>query len=236
LQKIKLNELNKILMTLTYTEENYLKSIYKLMETESKSVSTNSLAAETNTTAASVTDMIKRLSEKELLHYERYHGVTLTEKGNIIATKLIRKHRLWEVFLVEWLHFSWDEVHELAEQLEHIQSEELVKRLDIFLNHPKFDPHGDPIPDEDGNFTTRKQVLVNELKIGEGGVVVGVNEHAPVFLQYLDKLGINIGTHLTIVDTFDFDGARKVLINHDNELLLSGKVVENVFLKTLNRR
>ncbi len=236
MRKIKLNDLNKNNMALTYTEENYLKAIYKLMETESKSVSTNSLAAETNTTAASVTDMIKRLSEKELLHYERYRGVTLSEKGNIIATKLIRKHRLWEVFLVEWLHFSWDEVHELAEQLEHIQSEELVKRLDIFLNHPKFDPHGDPIPDEDGNFTARKQVLVSELKTGEGGVVVGVNEHAPVFLQHLDKLGINIGTHLTIVDAFEFDGTRKVLINHDNEILLSGKVVENVFLKTLNKR
>jgi DtxR family Mn-dependent transcriptional regulator len=221
---------------LSYTEENYLKSIYKLMEIGNKSVSTNSLASETNTTAASVTDMLKRLAEKELIHYERYRGVKLTEEGNKLATKLIRKHRLWEVFLVEWLHFSWDEVHELAEQLEHIKSDELVERLDIFLNHPKFDPHGDPIPDADGNFTERKQILISDLTDEDGGVVVGVNEHAPSFLQYLDKLKINIGTRIDILETFEFDGSRKVILNNEDEVILSGKVCENLFLKTLNRK
>lgn len=221
---------------LSYTEENYLKSIYKLMENGAKSVSTNSLSAESNTTPASVTDMLKRLAEKELIHYERYRGVRLSDEGNKIATNLIRKHRLWEVFLVEWLHFSWDEVHELAEQLEHIKSDELVERLDIFLNHPKFDPHGDPIPDAHGNFTERKQVLISELFENDGGVVVGVNEHAPPFLQYLDKLGINIGTRIDILETFEFDGSRKVILNNENEMMLSGKVCENLFLKTLGKK
>ncbi len=153
-----------------------------------------------------------------------------------MATKLVRKHRLWEVFLVEWLHFAWDEVHDLAEQLEHIQSDELIQRLDIFLNHPKFDPHGDPIPDEDGNYTLRKQILISEINKDNGGVVVGVNEHSAAFLQYLDRLGINIGTRIDVLEVFDYDGSRNVLINNEKEILLSGKICENVFLKTLNLR
>ncbi len=220
-------------MILSQTEENYLKTIYKLAETEAKSVNTNAIAAQMNTAAASVTDMLKRLSDKELIHYEKYRGVTLSEQGGRLATNLVRKHRLWEVFLVEWLHFAWDEVHDLAEQLEHIQSDELIHRLDVFLNHPKFDPHGDPIPDADGNFTFRKQLLISQLDESEGGVVVGVNEHSPAFLQYLDRLGIAIGTRIDVEEVFEFDGSRKVVLNTDKEILLSGKVCENVFLKTL---
>jgi DtxR family transcriptional regulator, Mn-dependent transcriptional regulator len=220
-------------MQLTQAEENYLKTIYKLAEAEAKAVNTNAIAAQMNTAAASVTDMLKRLSDKELIHYEKYRGVTLTEIGGRLATNLVRKHRLWEVFLVEWLHFAWDEVHDLAEQLEHIQSDELIHRLDVFLNHPKFDPHGDPIPDADGNFTFRKQLLISQIEAEGGGVVVGVNEHSPAFLQYLDKLGIGIGTRIDVAEVFEFDGSRRVVLNMEKELLLSGKVCENVFLKTL---
>jgi DtxR family transcriptional regulator, Mn-dependent transcriptional regulator len=220
-------------MILSQTEENYLKTIYKLAESEAKAVNTNAIAAQMNTAAASVTDMLKRLSDKELIHYEKYRGVTLSEKGGRLATNLVRKHRLWEVFLVEWLHFAWDEVHDLAEQLEHIQSDELIHRLDVFLNHPKFDPHGDPIPDADGNYTFRKQLLISQLDVAEGGVVVGVNEHSPAFLQYLDRLGIAIGTRIDVEEVFEFDGSRKVVLNMDKETVLSGKVCENVFLKTL---
>lgn len=222
---------------LSHTEENYLKTIYRIAETDTnRPVSTNAIAALMNTAAASVTDMIKRLAEKNLIHYEKYKGVILTDKGNSIATKLVRKHRLWEVFLVEWLHFAWDEVHDLAEQLEHIQSAELVERLDIFLNHPRFDPHGDPIPDADGNFTQRKQVLMTTLDANQGGVVVGVNEHSASFLQYLDKLGINIGTRIDVIEVFAYDGSRNVILNNEKEVLLSGKICENLFLKTLNSR
>jgi DtxR family transcriptional regulator, Mn-dependent transcriptional regulator len=220
-------------MILSQTEENYLKTIYKLAESEAKAVNTNAIAAQMNTAAASVTDMLKRLSDKGLIHYEKYRGVTLSEQGGRLATNLVRKHRLWEVFLVEWLHFAWDEVHDLAEQLEHIQSDELIHRLDVFLNHPKFDPHGDPIPDADGNYTFRKQLLVSQLDVAEGGVVVGVNEHSPAFLQYLDRLGIAIGTRIDVEEVFEFDGSRKVVLNMEKEILLSGKVCENVFLKTL---
>jgi DtxR family transcriptional regulator, Mn-dependent transcriptional regulator len=218
---------------LSHTEENYLKAIYKLAEVGLNTVSTNAIAAQMTTTAASVTDMLKRLAEKELIIYEKYKGVYLSKAGERLATKLIRKHRLWEVFLVEWLHFSWDEVHDIAEQLEHVQSEELVNRLDIFLNHPRFDPHGDPIPDVDGNFAQRKQCLINEVEAGKGGVVVGVNEHSSAFLQYLDKLGINIGTRIDVKEVFEYDGSRNVLINNEKERLLSGKICDNVFLKTL---
>lgn len=225
-----------IFMVLSHTEENYLKTIFALAEIEQKSISTNAIAARVATSAASVTDMLKRLSEKNLIHYEKYKGVILSEDGQKIATHLVRKHRLWEVFLVEWLHFAWDEVHEIAEQLEHIQSEELINRLDIFLNYPKFDPHGDPIPDVDGNFTARKQVLVSEILANQGGVVVGVNEHAPAFLQYLDKLGINIGTRIDVLEVYEYDGSRNVMLNNEREILLSGKVCENVFLKTLKMR
>ena len=132
-------------MEISHTEENYLKAIFKISERDGKPASTNAISSEMNTSAASVTDMIKRLSDKTLIHYERYRGVTLTKRGEQIATHLIRKHRLWEVFLVDKLHFSWDEVHEIAEQLEHIKSQRLVERLDEYLAFPKFDPHGDPL-------------------------------------------------------------------------------------------
>ena len=223
-------------MTLSQTEENYLKTIYMLTEAESRTVSTNGIAAQMNTAAASVTDMIKRLSEKGLIHYEKYRGVSLTDAGDQKARSLVRKHRLWEVFLVQWLHFSWDEVHDLAEQLEHIQSEELVERLDIFLNYPKFDPHGDPIPDNEGNITERRQILLSNIETGNGGVTVGVNEHSPPFLQYLDRLGINIGTRIDVIEVFEFDGSRKVMLNNETETMLSGKICENIYLKTLNPR
>ena len=134
-------------------EENYLKAIFKITEKEGKTATTNAIAAALNTTAASVTDMLKRLAEKDLINYEKYRGVQLSSGGEQIATILIRKHRLWEVFLVNKLGFAWDEVHELAEQLEHIQGEALVERLDEYLGRPQFDPHGDPIPDAEGRWT-----------------------------------------------------------------------------------
>ena len=148
---------------ISHTEENYLKAIFKIAERENKTASTNSIAAILNTSAASVSDMLKRLSDKKLINYKKYKGVTLTTEGNIVATHLVRKHRLWEVFLVNKLKFSWEQVHDIAEQLEHIQSLELINRLDNFLNNPKFDPHGDPIPNAEGKFTLRNQHPLNDL-------------------------------------------------------------------------
>lgn len=216
---------------ISHTEENYLKAIFKIVERSNKAASTNAISSEMSTTAASVTDMLKRLSEKELTHYEKYKGVKLTDKGNNIATHLIRKHRLWEVFLLEKLNFSWDEVHDMAEQLEHIQSPELVERLDEFLGFPKFDPHGDPIPDADGNFAYRKQTPLLELKPGEQGVVVGVQDHDPTFLQYLDRLGLVLGTHVKFMERFEYDESVKIVINNEREQILSKKVAQNLFIQ-----
>lgn len=216
---------------LSQTEENYLKAIFKICETEEKSASTNAIAGEMNTSAASVSDMLKRLAGKDLIHYEKHKGVKLTEAGMQIATMLVRKHRLWEVFLVKTLNFSWDEVHDMAEQLEHVQSPELVERLDKFLNYPRFDPHGDPIPDAQGNFASRKQVYLSELVTGQRGVVVGVQEHSPVFLQYLDRLGLGLGAEVQVEEIFAFDKSLKITIGQGKETIISSQVSENLFVQ-----
>ncbi len=213
------------------TEENYLKAIFKLSEKDNTPASTNGISKEMNTSAASVTDMLKRLAEKNLINYEKYKGVTLTKEGNTLATNLVRCHRLWEVFLLEQLDFSWDEVHDIAEQLEHIKSDELIERLDRFLEYPKFDPHGDPIPDADGNFTYRKQVLLSELKENEKGIIVGVNEHTPSFLQYLDKHELILGATVAVLEHFEYDSSKKINLNGQTDHILSSKVCKNLFIQ-----
>ncbi|MEM7103435.1 MAG: metal-dependent transcriptional regulator [Bacteroidota bacterium] len=215
---------------ISQTEENYLKAIFKLTGESDDAVSTNQISAEILTSAASVTDMIKRLSKKGLIKYERYKGTRLSDEGRKIATSLIRKHRLWEVFLVEKLEFTWDEVHDIAEQLEHIKSEFLIERLDRFLGFPKFDPHGDPIPDKDGNFAYRKQVSLAQLDVGESGVVVGVNEHSTAFLRFLDSLALGLGAEVRILETFEYDMSMKVLVNQSKEQVLSSKISQNLFV------
>src|ERR1700709_2389448 len=170
----------------TFTEENYLKAIYHL-SLQSTSVSTNQIAASLNTKAASVTDMLKKLADKELINYTKYNGVTLTAPGEKIAVSIIRKHRLWEYFLVEKLNFKWDEVHDVAEEQEHIASKELIDRLDSFMGHPKYDPHGDPIPDSNGQFKTHELKPVALLAVNETGIISGVRDHTTSFLQYLEK-------------------------------------------------
>jgi DtxR family Mn-dependent transcriptional regulator len=219
--------------TISHTEENYLKAIFKIVEKTGKPASTNAISKEMKTSAASVTDMLKRLADKALIHYQPYRGVKLTDNGAEISTLLIRKHRMWEVFLVDKLHFSWDEVHEIAEQLEHIKSPELIKRLDHFLGYPKFDPHGDPIPDADGNFTERKQVLLSEMEVGVKGTVVGVQEHSPVFLQYLDQLKMGLGAQIEVLDRFEFDESVQVQLNGVKTIMLSSKVSQNVFVQRI---
>ncbi|MFK8101705.1 MAG: metal-dependent transcriptional regulator [Saprospiraceae bacterium] len=221
---------------LSFTEENYLKAIFKLSEREKKAASTNAIAKEMQTSAASVTDMLKRLAEKKLLNYEKYKGVTLSESGQKIATNLIRKHRLWEVFLVEKLHFSWDEVHDIAEQLEHIHSEHLIDRLDEYLAFPKFDPHGDPIPDAEGKFTFRKQIPLSQLHVGRTAIVVGVQEHSAHFLQYLDRLDLGLGSQLEVLEKFDFDDSLRLDVNATKEQIISIKVSQNLLVQEVDTR
>lgn len=216
---------------ISHAEENYLKAIFKISEKEAKAASTNAIAAELQTTAASVTDMLKRLAEKNLIAYEKYRGVELSGEGNRLATALIRKHRLWEVFLVEKLGFAWDEVHDLAEQLEHVQGDDLVDRLDNFLGHPKFDPHGDPIPDAQGRWAFRPQSLLSTLKPGDRGVVTGVDDHSPAFLQYLDQLGLSLGAQLELIERIPYDQSLRIRTQDGREITLSEKVGQNLYVK-----
>ncbi|MCJ7757740.1 MAG: metal-dependent transcriptional regulator [Gillisia sp.] len=215
----------------TFSEENYLKAIYHLELKFPAGVSTNALAEEMETKASSVTDMIKKLSEKKLVNYRKYQGFKLSELGLETAVSVIRKHRLWEFFLVEKLDFSWDEVHEVAEQLEHIKSEKLIRELDRFLGFPKRDPHGDPIPDAEGNFTVLNKVLLSDLKKGESGIFVGVKDSSATFLQFLDKRNIGLGDELKIIDKEPFDQSVLIKIN-EQELRVSNLISGNLYIKT----
>ena len=215
---------------LSYTEENYLKAIYHLSEETGASVNTNSIADSLNTKAASVTDMIKKLSKKGVLSYQKYRGVTINEKGKRAALQVIRKHRLWETFLVEKLKFNWDEVHDVAEQLEHINSPLLIKRLDEFLAYPKYDPHGDPIPDENGEFKQKSQVALDQVETGVTGIITSVKDSHPSFLKYLDKIGIYLGAKVKVLEKIEFDGSLELLIDDKRTVFISKEVSENLWV------
>jgi DtxR family Mn-dependent transcriptional regulator len=214
------------------SEENYLKAIYHLSNHGQDSVNTNAIAEEMKTAPASVSDMIRKLSKKKLVDYQKYRGVNISTKGKDIALKVIRKHRLWEVFLVEKLNFHWDEVHEIAEQLEHIQSPVLISKLDEFLDFPKHDPHGDPIPDDDGNFATVKKEPLSEIEEGKSCKVVAVNDSNSAFLKYLDKVGISIGTSIHINERIEFDGSMEITLNKEKSLTISQIAAQNLLVTT----
>lgn len=219
-------------MMSTQAEENYLKTIFKLSGKDKLSVSTNAIAEDLDTKASSVSDMVKKLSEKNLINYVKYQGVSLTKKGHKLAVHIVRKHRLWEVFLVSELNFNWDEVHDIAEQLEHIKSPELVSRLDAYLNFPKFDPHGDPIPNENGEFPTTTAIPLNELQVNSKGSVVAVEIDEPSFLKYLDKLSISIGSEIEILDINEFDNSLDMKIDSVNRYI-SIDVAKNILISEL---
>ena len=215
---------------MTFSEENYLKTIYHLTTVSGQEVSTNAIAEKTETKASSVTDMLKKLAEKDLVNYKKYQGVSLTDKGNLSAKMIVRKHRLWEVFLVEKLQFSWDEVHDIAEQLEHIKSEKLVNKLDNFLGNPTEDPHGDPIPNMDGKIIKIEKQLLSELAEKQIGICVGVKDTSSEFLKYLDKQGIALGSEIELLSIETFDLSLKIKIA-SKELTISNKIAGNLFVK-----
>ena len=221
----------KFKSAMTLAEENYLKTIFHLEREIQSEVSTNAIAESLETRASSVTDMVQKLADKEMLVYKKYKGTLLTELGRKVAANVVRKHRLWEVFLVDKLKFHWDEVHEIAEQMEHIQSPELVKRLDAFLGHPEFDPHGDPIPDEDGNIKKAEKRLLSELNKNQMGVCVGVKESSPDYLQYLDKKRISIGTKIYVLGKEFFDGSMAIRVGPD-QFFISQKIAKNLYVQT----
>jgi DtxR family Mn-dependent transcriptional regulator len=214
-------------------EENYLKAIYNLDGENQKGISTNLIANKMKTKASSVTDMIKKLSDKQLVVYKKYQGVELSVKGRKAASIIVRKHRLWECFLVDKLRFSWDEVHDIAEQLEHIKSEDLMERLDQFLEYPSIDPHGDPIPDKNGNITKRSKVKLSTLKENEQSVLLSVKDSSVEFLKYLNRKKIAIGNTIKVLSIEPFDRSMQIEMN-SKKFVISENVAENLYLKNLS--
>ncbi|MBI5214583.1 MAG: metal-dependent transcriptional regulator [Ignavibacteriae bacterium] len=209
--------------------EDYIKSIYRL-EREDETVLTTSLAKHLGVGAGSVTDMIKKLSDRQLLHYEPYQGVKLTEDGKRLALKMVRRHRLWEMFLVTFLNYTWDEVHDEAERLEHVTSDELENRLDKALGFPKVDPHGDPIPTADGELTEISYTILSNCNVDDEGVIVRVSDDSPEVLQLLSKLGLRLNTKILVAQKVRFDGS--VIIKLKNrEIPLSPVMARSIFIQ-----
>lgn len=219
-------------MILSYTEENYLKAIYKLENSNSGAVNTTLLSSKIKTKASSVTDMVQKLADKDLVNYKKYKGVKLTSSGKKIALETIRKHRLWEVFLVEKLHYNWDEVHDLAEQLEHIISDSLTDRLDAFLEFPDYDPHGDPIPKKNGTILSNERITLFVAKSNQKYVVVGVKDSSSGFLKFLNKTNIQLGVEIIILSKEPFDNSMIISVN-GVEISISEQISKNIYVQII---
>ena|ERR1700751_306035 len=216
---------------LSFTEENYLKALYRLTQDDpNEEAGTSELATHLGVKTATANDMLKRLKEKKLIDYEKYGKITVTTAGKKSALKIIRKHRLWETFLYEKLNFSWDEVHEVAEQLEHIQSEKLMEQLDKFLGSPQFDPHGDPIPDKNGKMPALKAMPLSDGSVNKKYKLVGVCNHSTAFLQFLNKTGLTINNSIEVKEIQAFDKSMTVVINSSTQTILSNEVTQNLLV------
>jgi len=220
-------------MAISFTEENYLKVIHRLSEATSEDISTNAVAELMQTKAASVTDMLRKLAEKGWVNYQKYQGVRLSAEGEKIALSIVRKHRLWEVFLVDKMGFNWDEVHEIAEQLEHIESDQLINKLDEYLGFPKTDPHGDPIPNKEGILPELAYSHLSEIKATKTCKLMGVAQDSAVFLQLLTKLNLSLGAKLDIQEINEFDRSIFVSINDATPIFISHEVAKNILVKIL---
>jgi DtxR family transcriptional regulator, Mn-dependent transcriptional regulator len=212
------------------SEENYIKAIYHL-QGDDVTVTTNELARELKTKPASVTDMMKKLKAKKLLHYQPYQGFRLSNEGSKVALGIIRRHRLWEYFLAEKLKFSWDEVHAIAEHMEHVSSKKLIDKLDEFLGFPRVDPHGDPIPDANGKIETSRQVCLTELALNKPALVSHVSDQSSEILELLNHKNISIGTRLEIKKKFDFDNSMEIKIRQQQPFNISEQLAKNIFVK-----
>lgn len=220
-------------MNITKNVEDYLKAIYYLVqELEFERVGTNQLAEHLGISPASVSVMIKKMKDKHLVDYQKYGKIGLTESGHAIAVKLVRKHRLWETFLHRHMNFSWDEVHEVAHQLEHIHSPKLIRELDNFLGNPKTDPHGDLIPDEDGNYVIPTKTSLAELQAGNLCRLVSVKDNSAVFLKYVTQLGLALSSEIRVEEIREFDGS--MLISYDGKKENVSKMfAESVYVESL---
>lgn len=212
-------------------EENYLKALFHLTsEIQNKTeAGTNELAEVLDVTPATANNMLKKLKEKELVAYEKYGKITLTQKGRSVAVQTVRKHRLWETFLYEKLNFTWDEVHEVAEQLEHIQSGKLVEQLEKFLDYPAIDPHGDPIPGAKGEIKSVKRKTLVEVEVGQTCKLIAVKDNSSSFLQYIVRLGLGLSSKIKIVNRQEFDGSMEIEVDKVRSSI-SKKVAQNLFV------
>ncbi len=218
----------------TLSEENYLKTIYHLSRQSANKISVKSIADGLSNNPASVIDMLKKLTNKKLIHYDKFKGAKLTEKGLRTALFIVRKHRLWEVFLQEKLGYKWDEIHEIAEQMEHIKDEGLVERLDKFLGFPEYDPHGDPIPKSNGQLPNAAKKLLSEIEVGKTCRVAAVKDTSTMFLQYLLQLSISIGTKIKLIDKIVFDGSIEIQIGKDRKTIVSKKLAESLLVDQIS--
>ncbi len=218
-------------MALTFTEENYLKAIYSLSSQTGHKIANLSIAEKLTINPATVTEMLGKLHTKKLIGYTRSDGANLTKAGEKIALKVLRKHRIWETFLVQKMEFNWDEVHDVAEQLEHIQSDKLVAQLDKLLGYPKFDPHGDPIPDENGKLPVFKAIPLSQCNLNKKYKLVGVANSSPSFLQYLDKITLAINDIIEIKEIHEFDKSMSVVLNQKTKTVFSLEVSRNLLCK-----
>jgi len=214
------------------TEENYIKAIFHLQQVDGN-VTTNEVATELNTKAASVTDMLKKLKQKKILNYEKYQGFRLSAEGKKIALNIVRKHRLWEFFLVEKLEFGWDEVHEMAEELEHLTSTKLIDKLDAFLGHPKFDPHGDPIPDMNGKMAARKQINLIDLPLNQKAEISAVASQSSELLELLKHKKIAIGTKIMVLQKFAFDHSIDIKLDKQMPFTISQQLAQVLMVKVI---
>ncbi len=212
------------------SEENYLKAIYRLSLPGENKVTPTAIAEALGNNPASVIDMLKKLSDKKLITYNKIKGAKLSDKGNKAAIDIVRKHRLWEEFLVQKLGYSWDVVHDIAEQLEHVHYLDLADKLDKFLGFPKYDPHGDPIPKANGQIANVFKTLLGEITVGKNCQVVAVKDTSSEFLKYLQKLNIGIGTKLKVVENIPFDESIVILIDKKHKTTISKKFGQSILV------
>lgn len=213
------------------SEENYIKAIFHLQKIDG-TVTTNELANELKTKPASVTDMMKKLKAKKLLNYQPYQGFRLNNDGTKVALGIIRRHRLWEFFLAEKLKFTWDEVHEVAEELEHVSNKKLIDKLDEYLGFPRVDPHGDPIPDANGKFVVSKKICLTDLPLDTPSSVVGVSDQSSEILELLEHKKITIGTKLEVKKKFEFDHSMEIRTGKQPVFTISEQLAKNIFVLT----
>lgn len=218
-------------MNLSYTEENYLKALYKIgMNNHHQGVGTKDLATHLKVKPSSANEMIKRLKDKKLIVQQRYRKIFLTTTGYNASVMILRKHRLWETFLYNILKFDWDEIHEVAEELEHIHSEKLINSLDLFLGYPKYDPHGNPIPNRHGRFEDAHEITLSETEIGSACRMVGTKDSGKQFFEYLSKIGLAIGSTINVINREPFDGMMQIKVDGKN-ITISKQASDNIVIK-----